>query len=90
MRAIVRLLAIFAWVVLVPSAALAQAVIAGSVKDSSGAVLPGVNVEVASPALIEKVRAAVSDGSGSVPHRGSAARHVYGDVHAAGVQHVQA
>jgi hypothetical protein len=48
---------------LVPSAALAQAVIAGR-QDSSGAVLPGVNVEVASPALIEKVRSAATDGTG--------------------------
>jgi hypothetical protein len=38
--------------------------IAGSVKDSSGAVLPGVTVEASSPALIEKVRTAVTDGSG--------------------------
>ena len=34
----------------------AQASIPGVVKDSSGAVLPGVTVEAASPALIEKVR----------------------------------
>src|SRR4029077_14564913 len=32
--------------------------------DSSGAVLPGATVEVASPALIEKVRSAASDGTG--------------------------
>ena len=38
--------------------------IAGEVKDATGGVLPGVTVEVASPALIEKVRTAVSDGSG--------------------------
>jgi hypothetical protein len=31
-------------------------------KDASGAVLPGVTVEAASPALIEQVRAAVTDG----------------------------
>src|SRR6195256_2482374 len=64
MRVILRWLALFAWLVLVPSTAFAQAVIAGSVKDASGAVLPGVNVEAASPALIEKVRVAVSDGTG--------------------------
>jgi hypothetical protein len=34
------------------------------VRDSSGAVLPGVTVEASSPALIEKTREAVSDGSG--------------------------
>src|SRR6185312_14450381 len=38
--------------------------IAGIVKDASGAVLPGVTVEAASPALIEKVRVVVSDGEG--------------------------
>jgi hypothetical protein len=38
--------------------------VAGSVKDTSGAVLPGVTVEVASPALIEKTRTAVTDGAG--------------------------
>jgi hypothetical protein len=38
--------------------------IAGSVKDASGAVLPGVTVEVSSPALIEKVRTTTTDGSG--------------------------
>src|SRR6185436_13141574 len=32
--------------------------------DASGAVLPGVTVEAESPALIEKVRTAVTDGSG--------------------------
>src|SRR6266436_2668283 len=38
--------------------------IAGVVKDSSGGVLPGVTVEAASPALIEKVRTVVTDGEG--------------------------
>src|SRR2546430_7137170 len=38
--------------------------IAGVAKDATGAVLPGVSVEVASPALIERVRAATTDGSG--------------------------
>ena len=49
---------------LVPSTVLAQASITGVVKDTSGAVLPGVTVEAASPALIEKVRTAVSDDGG--------------------------
>ena len=47
-----------------PATAYAQASIAGIVKDTSGAVLPGVTVEAASPALIEKVRSVVSDGTG--------------------------
>src|SRR3979490_2512562 len=38
--------------------------IAGVVKDTSGAVLPGVTVEAASPELIEKVRTVVTDGAG--------------------------
>src|SRR5687767_11994718 len=38
--------------------------IAGVVRDTSGAVLPGVTVEAASPALIEKVKSAVTDGEG--------------------------
>ena len=41
-----------------------QSSIAGVVRDTSGAVLPGVTVEAASPALIEKVRTAVSDAEG--------------------------
>ncbi len=47
-----------------PSVAVAQATLAGVVKDTSGAVLPGVTIEAASPVLIEKVRTAVSDGNG--------------------------
>jgi hypothetical protein len=50
--------------VLLPSAAFAQAAITGVVKDASGAVLPGVTVEAASPVLIEKVRTALTDESG--------------------------
>ena len=52
--------------VLLPALASAQSgsSIAGVVKDSSGAVLPGVTVEAASPALIEKVRTVVTDGDG--------------------------
>jgi hypothetical protein len=38
--------------------------VAGTVKDASGALLPGVTVEASSPALIEKVRTAVTDGAG--------------------------
>jgi hypothetical protein len=63
-RTIVKTLTLLAWLVLLPAAALAQAVIAGTVKDASGAVLPGVTVEGASPALIEKVRTVVTDGTG--------------------------
>jgi hypothetical protein len=65
MSRIVRLgLIAFALLTIVPAAAYAQASIAGVVKDTSGAVLPGVTVEASSPALIEKVRSVVTDGSG--------------------------
>ncbi|MGC4081152.1 MAG: TonB-dependent receptor [Vicinamibacterales bacterium] len=47
-----------------PSAALAQSAISGVVTDASGAVLPGVTVEAASPALIEKVRSIATDAQG--------------------------
>src|SRR3989449_8519081 len=49
---------------LLPSAAYAQAAITGVVKDASGGVLPGATVEAASPVLIEKVRSVVSDATG--------------------------
>jgi Carboxypeptidase regulatory-like domain len=38
--------------------------IAGTVKDTTGAVLPGVTVEAASPVLIERVRSVVTDATG--------------------------
>src|SRR5437870_1820796 len=49
---------------LLPSAAFAQGTLTGTVRDQSGAVLPGVTVEASSPVLIEKVRTAVTDGAG--------------------------
>src|SRR5262245_63549416 len=51
---------------LTPSVVLAQAQasINGVVRDTSGAILPGVTVEAASPALIEKTRTVVTDGTG--------------------------
>jgi hypothetical protein len=64
MRVAVKALAVVALLVLIPTGAVAQAVITGSVRDTSGAVLPGVTVEASSPALIEKVRSSISDSSG--------------------------
>src|SRR5882672_2297835 len=64
-RGTVRLLGALVLGVLVPSLVYAQGSIAGVAKDSSGLVLPGVTVEVASPALIEKTRSAVTDGAGA-------------------------
>jgi Carboxypeptidase regulatory-like domain len=54
-----------AWVVLLPAAARAQSVFTGVVKDTSGAVMPGVTVEAASPVLIEKVKSATTDENGA-------------------------
>jgi hypothetical protein len=68
-RGVVMLLALVGCLALIPSLAFAQAgttgSIAGVVKDATGAVLPGVTVEAASPALIEKVRTVVTDGEGN-------------------------
>src|SRR5438874_13554346 len=49
---------------LLPAAASAQSAIAGLVKDTSGAVMPGVSVEASSPALIEKTREVITDSQG--------------------------
>ena len=66
-----------------PAVALAQSVIAGVVKDTSGAVLPGVTVEATSPALIEKARAVATDSQGQYrivgPSPGRVFRHVHAD-----------
>jgi hypothetical protein len=59
-----RLCCLLASFLLIPCVALAQGSITGVVRDTSGAVLPGVTVEATSPVLIEKVRSVVTDGSG--------------------------
>ena len=60
------MLSVLAACLVLPGIALAQSfgAIAGAVTDTTGAVLPGVTVEASSPALIEKVRTAVTDGQG--------------------------
>jgi hypothetical protein len=64
MRGLATTAVLFAWTVLAPMAAFAQGTITGAVRDTSGAVLPGVTVEAASPVLIEKVRSAITDSAG--------------------------
>src|SRR6476660_5635891 len=64
MRALRTAVFVVSSMLVMPALALAQAAIAGQVKDVSGAVLPGVTVEASSPVLIEKTRTAVSDGTG--------------------------
>ena len=51
-------------IVMTARPARAQSTIAGIVKDATGAVLPGVTVEVGSDVLIERTRTAVTDGQG--------------------------
>ena len=66
LQTVARLVVVFC-VLLAPALAPAQSEtgnIAGVVRDASGAVLPGVTVEAASPALIEKARTVVSDSQG--------------------------
>ena len=64
MRGSTRAMVALAWLVMIPASAFAQATLSGVVKDTSGGVLPGVNVEASSPVLIEKTRAAVTDSTG--------------------------
>src|SRR5215208_4416335 len=63
-RALVRIAGAFVCLALLPAVVFAQASITGVVRDTSGAVLPGVTVEASSAALIEGARAVVTDGSG--------------------------
>jgi Carboxypeptidase regulatory-like domain len=66
MRRAFRLFTLSVVLLGLPSTLFAQALgtIAGVVKDSSDAVLPGVVVEASSPVLIEKTRSATTDGRG--------------------------
>src|SRR5690242_20563914 len=66
-RRIVFIVVSLLGIVFLPLAASAQqgtSGIAGVVKDTSGAVLPGVTVEASSPSLIEKTRTVTTDGEG--------------------------
>src|SRR3954468_19172548 len=64
MRALATGTFVIATLLLLSTPAFAQPAIAGIVKDASGAILPGVNVEASSPVLIEKSRTVVTDGTG--------------------------
>jgi hypothetical protein len=63
-RLLLSFVTVGATTLVLPLAAAAQAAIAGAVKDSTGAALPGVRVEASSPALIERMRTVVTDGAG--------------------------
>jgi hypothetical protein len=58
------LLAAFGFLLLFPAAGSAQSAFSGIVRDTSGAVLPGVTVEASSPVLIERTRSTVTDDTG--------------------------
>ena len=64
-RAVLYAAVLFAAVFLVARDSAAQNSIAGQVKDTTGALMPGVTIEASSPVLIEKVRSAVTDGTGN-------------------------
>ena len=64
MRRLTHAVVLLTCLVLVPSWSSAQSSITGVVRDTSGAVLPGVNVEASSDVLIEKARSAVTDETG--------------------------
>src|SRR3954469_13551927 len=63
-RLLARILVVTFGLCALPAAVSAQSAIAGVVKDTTGAVMPGVTVEASSPVLIEKVRSVVTDGQG--------------------------
>ncbi len=60
----VRTILILVSLAVIPNLAFAQASIVGTVKDASGAVLPGATVEASSAALIEKTRSVITNGTG--------------------------
>ena len=78
------MLGLFAIMLLLSAGVYAQnatsGTLVGMVKDTSGAVLPGVTVEAASPALIEKVRTVIDGHGRPLPSGRPAPRRVHGDV----------
>jgi hypothetical protein len=62
-------LAVSVGILLLPAPAAPQSSVSGSiagvVRDTTGAILPGVNVEASSPVLIEKLRSVTSDEQGN-------------------------
>src|SRR5687767_9500544 len=64
MRGALKCVAIWAALVLLPALAFAQGTLTGTVRDASGAVLPGVTVEATSPAIQGGVRTVITDGAG--------------------------
>ena len=69
MRRVCGILILGGALLLTATLAHAQATLTGVARDTSGAVLPGVTVEASSPVLIQKIRTATTDGSGSTASR---------------------
>ena len=64
-RRTTRTLLAFVGAMFLSSAAYAQSAIVGTVKDESGAAMPGVTVEASSDVLIEKVKSAITGSDGA-------------------------
>jgi molybdopterin synthase catalytic subunit len=86
-RLLIAVVAAAAVLVVVPTEAEAQSAFAGVVRDTTGALMPGVTVEAASPVLIERVRTARHRRQRRIPHRRPAAWHLYPHLHPRGFQY---
>jgi Carboxypeptidase regulatory-like domain len=64
MRLVYRTLLVVSSLLFLATSAHAQSTLAGTARDTSGAVLPGVTVEASSSVLIEKTRTTTTDGTG--------------------------
>src|SRR5262245_12119464 len=64
MRRALAMVPVWSLVLLLPTLVHAQSSITGVVKDASGGVLPGVQVDASSPVLIEQTRSVVTDNQG--------------------------
>ena len=87
-RALARSVVSFLCLAFLPAAAYAQASFSGIVKDTSGAVLPGVTVEASSPVLDREEPLRNDRRRRPLHHSGSPPWHLSGGVHAVRVQTV--
>ena len=78
------------FLLLLPTVAFAQVTLAGTVKDASGAVLPGVTIEASSPVLHRKNPDGDERYRRAVSHRKPAAGHVRGDLQAGRLRDLEA
>ena len=90
MRGLKNVLVVVAAVLLLPSLAAAQGTLTGTVRDASGAVLPGVTVEAVSPAIQGGVRTVVTDNAGVYRIVELSPGHIYPLVHVLRLHHRQA